>query len=419
VVESVKTKDQLLKEANELVKEMQDEFQRIGEAGLEGTTVLDIVGKYAFMSSGTYALDNNFHIGQNVLVYPRTGQVVEALDFNPMLGELFVIDNVKEQWAELKVKGERKLVSKGKFTNLKAGDVVLLDRNHNIVQAVIEHVKSKPQVANPVTWDMIGGNHEAKLHLREAIEEPYKYPDLYQAYTQQVTAGILLFGPPGTGKTLLGKASATSIGAEGGFISIAGPEVLDPYVGMTEANIRAPFARAKAYKQATGRPAVIFIDEAESLLSRRDYQHNYMGQTVVPTFLTEMNGIDDSSAIVILSTNRDDRLDPAVIREGRIDFKVEVKRPDIHEAMEIMAIHLTDKPIGHKENGQNLIEVACGELYSHTLPFSGALIAGTVNKAVTHALRRDTASGCLTGLSAADVQWATQQIVKQEVKRAA
>ena len=216
----------------------------------------------------------------------------------------------------------------------------------------------------------------------------------------------------------MGKASATSIGAEDGFISIKGPEVLDPYVGVAEANVRSAFIKARAYKEVAGRPAVIFIDEAEALLTARGRQYNHMGQTIVPTFLTEMDGIDDSSAIVILSTNRDDMLDPAITRDERIDFQVEVKRPLINEAKEIMFIHLNGKPIAPKHDNIGLIELATEELYLHThLPFSGALLAGCVHKAVAHALQRDIANnGKITGLSPVDFEWATQQIIKQDGK---
>jgi len=343
---------------------------------------------------------------------------VEVLPDIPLVGELFIIDKVfEDSYAELRIKGERKRIFTGKFKELKAGDVVLLDSNHKIVQALIERVNTTPKIAKPITWNDIGGNVEAKERLIEAIELPHKHPKLYKAYTQRNTKGILLKGEPGCGKTMLGKASATSIGSEDGFISIKGPEVLDPYVGVAEANVRSAFIKAKAFKEVTGRPAVIFIDEAESLLTARGRQYNHMGQTIVPTFLTEMDGLDDSSAIVILSTNRPDMLDPAIIRDERIDYQVEVNRPNIDDAKEIMTIHLNGKPIAPKHEGAVLIEMATEELYRHPhLPFSGALLAGCVHKAVAHALKRDIANNKLTGLSPVDFEWATQQIIKQEGK---
>ena len=417
--EIVKTKDEVINELYESNKEMQTELARLGEAGLECAAVISVSDKHAILSNGIYAINNNYKPGQNVLVYPRTGQVVEVLLDIPLVGELFVLDKVLDNgYAELRVKGERKRVSTGSLKDLKIGDVVLLDNSNKIVQALIERVNTAPRISKPITWKDIGGNEEAKERLIEAIELPHKHPKLYKAYTQRNTKGILLKGPPGVGKTLLGKASATSIGSEDGFISIKGPEVLDPYVGVAEANIRSAFIKARAYKEVTGRPAVIFIDEAEALLTARGRQYNHMGQTIVPTFLIEMDGIDDSSAIVILSTNRDDMLDPAIIRDERIDFQVEVKRPDINEAKEIMIIHLNGKPIATKHNSMELIELATEELYLHThLPFSGALLAGCVHKAVANALKRDIANnGNITGLSPVDFEWATQQIIKQEGK---
>jgi len=413
-----KTKDEIINEQYELIKGFETEFERMGQAGLECTAVVSVSDKHAILANGIYAINNNYKPGQNVLVWPRTGQVVEVLPDIPLIGELSVIDKVLSgPSVEIRVKGERRLVAKGKMTQLKNGDVVLLDPLQKVVQALFERIPSTPKVAKPITWKDIGGNVEAKERLIEAIELPNKHPKLYKAYTQRNTKGILLKGEPGCGKTLLGKASATSIGSEDGFISIKGPEVLDPYVGVAEANVRSAFIKARAFKEVTGRPAVIFIDEAESLLTARGRQHNYMGQTIVPTFLTEMDGLDDSSAIVILSTNRPDMLDPAITRDERIDYHVEVNRPDINDAKEIMIIHLNNKPIAPKHDGMGLIEMATEELYRHPhLPFSGALLAGCVHKAVAHALKRDIADNKLTGLSPVDFEWATTQIIKQEGK---
>lgn len=413
-----------LEKARDLLGRMQTELARIAEAGLEYGTVLDTVGKYAILSTGTYALNNNYEVGTNVLFYPRTGQVVEDINYSPFVGELFVIDKVTERGAEVKVKGDRRLVAKGKFFYLKEGDVVLLDKHHTIVQFVYEHLKPTTKITNPVTWDQIGGNEEAKQLLREAIEQPHQYPKLYAGYRQKQVPGILMKGPPGCGKTMLGKAAATSVGShDGGFILIKGAEVLDSYVGVTEAAIRSAFAQARAFKQESGRPAIIFIDEADALLTARGTAHNFMGQTVVPTFLAEMDGVVESGAIVMLSTNNDHTLDPAVIRDGRIDYKVEIQRPGLKEAKEIMAIYMRDKPIhkDHKHDPEGLIEHATAALYEHKLPHSGALLEGCVYKAVNHALRRDIGSNAVrpTGLHKDDFAWATQQIIKQETKRAA
>jgi proteasome-associated ATPase len=199
-------------------------------------------------------------------------------------------------------------------------------------------------------------------------------------------------GPSGCGKTLLARAVATSVGADkGGFLTIKGPEVLDPYVGVTEQTIRAIFKQAKEYKLAHNREAVIFVDEAESLLAKRGAWGNYMGQTVVPTFLTEMDGLEESCALVILATNRSDTLDPAVIRDGRIDHKIEVGRPTEEEAANIFEIYLNPMPVKTSMSVKQLAEQAAEVLYSvhnQHLPHSGAMIAGIVDKASSFAIRR-------------------------------
>src|SRR5258706_2594378 len=177
---------------------MQTELARLGEAGLECAAVISVSDKHAILSNGIYAINNNYKPGQNVLVYSRTGQVVEVLLDIPLVGELFVLDKVLDNgYAELRVKGERKRVSTGSLKDLKIGDVVLLDNSNKIVQALIERFNTAPRISKPITWKDIGGNEEAKERLIEAIELPHKHPKLYKAYTQRNTKGILLKGPPG------------------------------------------------------------------------------------------------------------------------------------------------------------------------------------------------------------------------------
>jgi len=144
------------------------------------------------------------------------------------------------------------------------------------------------------------------------------------------------------GKTMLGKAVATAMAVDGdgsGFIYVKAAEVLNRFVGASEAAIRGLFARARAHKEKTGNPAVIFIDEADALLGSREGHGLTMAitQTVVPMFLAEMDGLEDSGAFVILSTNRPDSLDPAILRDGRMDVHVHIDRPDIESTNKIFA----------------------------------------------------------------------------------
>lgn len=412
-----------LKEATETIKELQGTLERLSEAGLTLTSVIAVEGKFAITGKDggfTYATNiTGCKSGDTVLVHPMTGQIVQKIPA-PMLGDIHTISAVKKGMIELHLQNETRIISPGKFGDLKQGDKVLLDPYHKVVLHIVERAKlGKPAAIKKITWDDVGGHTEAKQLLREAIELPYKHPKVFQHYGKRAPKGMLFYGPPGCGKTLLGKAVASAIDADGAFISIKGPEILNEFVGVSERAVRDMFQRARNHKSATGKPAVIFVDEADSLLTVRGKHGNYMGQTLIPAFLTEMDGLEDSSAMVILSTNRADTLDPAVIREGRIDHKIEIKRPSLREAKDIFSIHMNGTPIVHGADRDGLVTYAAERLYEpvngRALPHSGALIAGCVDKATTAAIRRDLATGRPSGLCRADFTWATDQIKQQEV----
>jgi len=413
-----KAEDSLLQQLNDvnaLNRDLVAELKRISELSMKALTIVAIEGERAALSNGTYIPNNKYAVGDLCLVHPQTGGVVDKVN-HPFLGSLQVIDEVKDNYVTITIKGESRICYWGKHSYVKAGDIVLLDPSDTVITFVVEEAKPAKASINKITWDDIGGHEEAKLLLREAVELPYKHPKLYGHYKKSPPNGIMLYGPPGCGKTLLGKATAHAVDSHEGFFVVKGPELLNEYVGTTERSIRTLFTKARLYKEKHGRPAVLFIDEAEALLSNRTRNHNYMGQTVVPTFLAEMDGLDTKSTILILSTNRPDMLDEAIIRDGRVDHKIEIKRPDSKQAVEIFNIHIDGKPImkGHHRNG--LIEFAISTLYQHDkLPFSGALIAGCVDKATTHALRRDVINGQVTGLCTDDFARATDEIIKQEV----
>jgi proteasome-associated ATPase len=201
-----------------------------------------------------------------------------------------------------------------------------------------------------VRWDEVIGQDEAKAALREAIEGAIKHADLYKRYGRKPTKGVLLYGPPGNGKTMLGKAAATAlaevhggVASASGFIYVKGPELKDSYYGGTERKIRDLFERARRHKAQHGYPAVIFVDEAECMLGHR--RDDGGGVSAVQTFLTEMDGLVESSAFVLLATNRPGQLDSAVIREGRIDRKILVGRPSREDAIEIFRQCLRPRPI--------------------------------------------------------------------------
>lgn len=203
-------------------------------------------------------------------------------------------------------------------------------------KAARKEVEKWLMTAPEQAFDDIVGNEEALEHLRDAIRAPVEHKEVYEAYGMKSPKGALLSGPPGCGKTMFARAAASEMqklyGSKKGveFISISGSELQAPYVGVTEAYIKAIFTFAKEYKAYHGHPLLVFMDEAEVLLPDRTGRVRRVApweESQVATFLAEMDGISESGAFVMLATNRPEVIDQAVLRDGRCDFKIVVKRP--------------------------------------------------------------------------------------------
>ncbi|MFX1324037.1 MAG: CDC48 family AAA ATPase [Promethearchaeota archaeon] len=190
------------------------------------------------------------------------------------------------------------------------------------------------------TWEDIGGLEDAKQQLREVIEWPLKYPELYSHLNSQPPNGILLFGPPGTGKTLLAKALAHE--SEVNFISVKGPEFLSKWVGESEKAVRETFRKARAAS-----PCIIFFDEIDAIAGMRGrFASSQVTEQVVSQLLTEMDGLEGLKDVILLAaTNRADMLDPALLRSGRFGRHIEIPMPDEEARTEIFKIHLQNKPL--------------------------------------------------------------------------
>jgi transitional endoplasmic reticulum ATPase len=191
-----------------------------------------------------------------------------------------------------------------------------------------------------VSWSDVGGLDDVKQELKEAIEWPLKYPEVFAQAGAHPPKGILLHGKPGTGKTLLAKAIATESGVN--FISIKGPQLINRYVGESERGVRETFRKAK---QAA--PVILFFDEIESLIPRRGSSGDgQVTERVISQFLTEMDGIEELKGVVVLAaTNRPDLIDPAMLRSGRFDLIFELPAPDEETREQIFAIHTKNKPL--------------------------------------------------------------------------
>ncbi|MEM4472603.1 MAG: CDC48 family AAA ATPase [Archaeoglobaceae archaeon] len=225
-----------------------------------------------------------------------------------------------------------------------------------------------------VGWDDIGGLENVKQELKEAVEWPLKYPELFRTTNIKPPKGILLYGPPGTGKTLLAKAVANESNAN--FISVKGPELLSKWVGESEKHVRDMFRKARQVA-----PCIIFFDEIDSLAPRRGaLGDTHVTERVVSQLLTEIDGLEElRDVVVIAATNRPDLIDPALLRPGRIERHIYIPPPDKEARKEIFRIHLRGKPLAE--------DVNLDELAEKTEGYSGADIEAVCREAGMLAIR--------------------------------
>ena len=225
-----------------------------------------------------------------------------------------------------------------------------------------------------ITYEDIGGLRDELQRLRETIELPMRHPELFRHLGIEPPKGVLLFGPPGTGKTLIAKAVANESGAH--FIPIAGPEVISKYYGESEQRLREVFEEA-----AENAPAIIFIDELDSITPKREEVTGEVERRVVAQLLTMMDGLEERGQVVVIgATNRLDAIDPALRRPGRFDREIEIGVPSNPDRVEILKIHTRGMPL--------FDDVGLEELAERTHGYTGADIAALSREAAIRALRR-------------------------------
>ena len=248
---------------------------------------------------------------------------------------------------------------------LRAGDTLLCDMRNGVAVEKIARAEVEELVLEEVPdihYEDIGGLGEQIEKIRDAVELPYLHAELFLEHKLKAPKGILLYGPPGCGKTLIAKAVANSLaqkvaektGIDEGrsfFLNIKGPELLNKYVGETERHIRLVFQRARE-KASEGMPVIVFFDEMDSLFRTRGTGvSSDVENTIVPQLLSEIDGVESlENVIVIGASNREDMIDPAILRPGRLDVKIKIQRPDAQAAAAIFSKYLTsDLPL-HEED---------------------------------------------------------------------
>jgi proteasome-associated ATPase len=390
---------------------------------------------------------SSLQIGQRVLLNEAFA-VVQGLGFDRN-GPIVRIDELlsdgririgQESGLSQTVIIRSSLLSKEK---LKPGLEIRLDVNQRVALEVIgvgKRVERSLEHVTELPWSSIGGQDEAVQAIRDTIEMPLLHADLFKKFDHHVPKGFLLYGPPGCGKTLLGKATAynlrqqirerTGVDRPEFFLHVKGPEILNMWVGESERQVRDLFSQCRE-RANDGALAFLFIDEAESLLgTRRAGRFNSMSSTLVPMFCTEMDGLDPlQNVVVILASNRADLIDPAILRPGRIDRKIRVRRPTEEGARNIYRIYLRDTlPLG--ENRDEMIETVVKTQFAHTPEnaflevtyrsgkkdtlyrgdlASGAIIAAVVERAKGLAIRRSIDTHQDTTLTRDDLLAALQQ----------
>ncbi|MEZ5381248.1 MAG: proteasome ATPase [Microthrixaceae bacterium] len=247
---------------------------------------------------------------------------------------------------------------------LRAGDTMLMEPRAGVLVERLPRPEVEELVLEEVpdiAYSDIGGLDHQIDQIMDAVELPFLHAELFATYDLPAPKGILLYGPPGCGKTLIAKAVANSLSkqvarhtgadARSFFLNIKGPELLNKYVGETERHIRLVFQRARE-KAAEGTPVIVFFDEMESLFRTRGSGiSSDMESTIVPQLLAEIDGVEAlRNVIVIGASNREDLIDPAILRPGRLDVKIKIERPDAEAATRIFGVYLTDRvPIAADE----------------------------------------------------------------------
>ncbi|MCW2873234.1 MAG: uncharacterized protein JWL99_4554 [Streptomyces oryziradicis] len=358
-----------LREARDQIVALKEEVDRLAQppagfgvylqANEDGTADIFTGGRKLRVNVSPSVELEELRRGQEVMLNEALN-VVEAMAYE-RIGDIVTLKEVLEDGERALVVGhtdEERVVRLAEPLLdglLRTGDALLLEPRSGYVYERVPKSEVEELVLEEVPdidYRQIGGLTNQIEQIRDAVELPYLHAELFKEYELRPPKGVLLYGPPGCGKTLIAKAVANSLAkkvaevtgrpqGKSYFLNIKGPELLNKYVGETERQIRLVFQRARE-KASEGTPVIVFFDEMESLFrTRGSGVSSDVENTIVPQLLAEIDGVEGlENVIVIGASNREDMIDPAILRPGRLDVKIKIERPDAEAAKDIFSKYL-------------------------------------------------------------------------------
>ncbi|MFH8341442.1 proteasome ATPase [Streptomyces sp. AM6-12] len=395
-----------LREARDQIVALKEEVDRLAQppagfgvflqANEDGTADIFTGGRKLRVNVSPSVDLDDMRRGQEVMLNEALN-VVEAMAFE-RVGDIVTLKEILEDGERALVLGhtdEERVVRLAEpllDVTIRPGDALLLEPRSGYVYEVVPKSEVEELVLEEVPdigYEAIGGLGNQIEAIRDAVELPYLYPDLFKEHELRPPKGVLLYGPPGCGKTLIAKAVANSLakkvaevtGQAAGksfFLNIKGPELLNKYVGETERQIRLVFQRARE-KASEGTPVIVFFDEMESLFrTRGSGVSSDVENTIVPQLLAEIDGVEGLQNVVVIgASNREDMIDPAILRPGRLDVKIKIERPDAEAAKDIFGKYLTERlplhtdDLGEHSGDKNatvqaMIQTAVEQMYAES-----------------------------------------------------
>lgn len=456
----------LLEESREQLAVLREEVEKLTQPPNNFGTVLNVsedgtvdilTGNRKLRVAAQPSVEvKKLQIGQEVLLN-EAFNIIDVRFFEPA-GDVLRVREVMEDGrvVVLAHADEERVLNRAEVmadVHLRPGDYVRIDAKTSLILEKLARPEVEELVLEEVpdiTYGDVGGLAEQIEMIRDTVELPYLHRDLFREYELEPPKGILLYGPPGCGKTLIAKAVANSLAKKVSertgnpdvrsyFLNVKGPELLNKWVGETERQIRLIFQRAKE-KSDEGVPVIVFFDEMDSLFRTRGTGiSSDVESTIVPQLLSELDGVESLKNVVVIgASNREDLIDPAILRPGRLDVKIKINRPDTIAAREIFRIYLSDETPLHPDEVagtdktsaiSSMIEVTVADMYAEekeneflevtyangdreTLYFkdfsSGAMIENIVRRAKKDAIKRQIA-GEDGGIRKADLSAAIKQ----------